>query len=144
MAALDYALHGVNVQIQDPGDLAVPPVRAGWGTLVMQLPDTKNWFHFAPTTPYDGIEGGRTFNLFLAQASLRAAMVNAQIEEVHLSNGEELVWTLQDPNRLPISGSPVNETFPSDGSSFLDELGGREHLVLGSRGFCLSVHVAFL
>jgi hypothetical protein len=144
MPTTEYSLHGVNVQIEFLERVINYPQRAAWGTRVRQYLSTDNWFHLAPTTPTLSIDNA-TRPLYLERASLIGELKNARIEEVQLWNGSDLVWALNDRSRLPIASELVVEVFPKQGSSFrVSGQVGRRDLLIGNRGLCLSVRIAFL
>ena len=103
--------HGVDVQIEYPdriisigSDERSDARRSGWGTLVFQMGDTTNWFHFGIPTPAI-LENQK---VFLDSIRLRAEInKNAQIDVVHIRHDNLKIST----HEVNLTDCSVDETF---------------------------------
>lgn len=141
MALTDIYLNGASVLIEYEDRIARVQ-RAGWGTVVEQATGTWNWFHYAPTTPVNGILAGGTMQHALAWADTRADLSGTRITDLHIRQGDRLVFDLNDESRLPIASATADIRLPSQRGTFGAGAFSDTHLP-GYGGFVLCLKVEF-
>ena len=141
MPLTDIYMSGTGVLVEFE-DRPTRVLRAGWGTVVEQPAGTANWFHYVPTVPVNGLHDRATMQHSLAWVDTRADLSGARISDLHIRQGERLVFDLTDTSRLPIASERADIRMPSERETFGRGAFSSTHLP-GYGGFVLCIRVDF-